>query len=162
MSHRSEVQNQAAGAVDRSSMVEVFLKDVLAGCIVVPVHDIEVRARDTGLLGRHQSITDSKKFKAAKKILAIRSVRIGFSEGGWWGWALPSPETSVDLAIEAPTSVIYSKDHSRPDQRDHHPAPEQTTMCVWSSAPRGRASSSTEVFHAPRAKVYRQGVPPGY
>jgi hypothetical protein len=122
MSNRSEVQNhlQAAGAVDRSSVVEVFLKGVLAGCCVVPVHDIEVRARDAGLLGRHQSITDSKTFKAAKKNLAIRSVRIGFSRGGWWGWALLSPETSAELAIEAPTSVIYGEDHSRPDQYDQH------------------------------------------
>jgi hypothetical protein len=122
MSNRSEVQNhfQAAGAVDRSSVVEVFLKDVLAGCGVVPVHDIEARARDAGLLGRHQSITDSKTFKAAKKILAIRSVRTGFSRRGWWGWALPSPETSVELAIEAPTSVVYGENHSRPEQCHHH------------------------------------------
>jgi hypothetical protein len=83
---------------------------------VVPVYDVEVRARDAGLLGRHQSITDSKKFKAAKKILAIRSVRIGFGSGGRWGWALPSPESSVDLAIEAPTSVVYDEDDSQPDQ----------------------------------------------
>src|ERR1700722_7793750 len=122
MSNRSEVQNhlQAAGAVGRRSVVGVFLKGVLAGCGVVPVHDIEVRARDAGLLGRHQSITDSKAFKAAKKTLAVRSVRIGFSRGGWWGWALPSPETAVDLAIEAPTSVVYGEDHSRPDQCDPH------------------------------------------
>jgi hypothetical protein len=66
MSNRSEVQNQlqAAGALDRSSVVEAFFKGALAGG-VVPVHNIEVLARDAGLLGPHQSITDSKKFKAA-------------------------------------------------------------------------------------------------
>jgi hypothetical protein len=120
MSNRSKVQNrlQAVGLMDRSSVVEAFLRGILAGGRVVPVHELEVRARDAGLLGRHQSITDCKKFKAAKKILGIRSLRIGFSGSGWWGWALPSPETSVDLAIEAPTSVVY--DHSRPDQHDDH------------------------------------------
>ena len=117
MLKRAELQ--AAGAMDRSSVVEVFLKGVLAGG-VVPVHDLEVLARDAGLLGRHQSITDAKKFKAAKKRLAIRSVRIGFGRAGRWGWALPSPETSVDLAIEAAKSVVYGEDHSRPDQFDHH------------------------------------------
>jgi hypothetical protein len=121
MSDRSEVQNhlQAADTVDRSSAVEVFLKGVLAGGIV-SVHDLNIRARDAGLLGEHQSITDSKKFKAAKKILGIRSVRIGFGRAGCWGWALPSPTTSVDLAIDAPTPVVYGQDHSRPDQHDHH------------------------------------------
>jgi hypothetical protein len=102
--------------MDRSSTVEAFLKGVLAGGIV-SVHDLNMCARDAGLLGEHQSITDSKKFKAAKKILGIRSARIGFSGGGWWGWALPSPETSV--AIEAP-SVVYGEDHSGPDQHDDH------------------------------------------
>jgi hypothetical protein len=122
MSNRSQMQNQlqVAGAAGRSSAVEVFLKGILAGVVVVPVHDIEVGARDAGLLGRHQSITDSKKFKAAKKTLGARSVRIGFGRVGWWGWALPSPETSVDLAIEAPKSVVYGEAHSRPDPHHHY------------------------------------------
>src|ERR1022692_3077924 len=122
MTNRSEIQNhlQASGAGDRSSVVEVFLERVLARGGIVPVHDIEVRARDAGILGPHQSITDSKTFKAAKRILGIRSVRTGFSTGGWWGWALLSPEPSVDLTIQAPTSIAYGEDHSRPDQCHHH------------------------------------------
>jgi hypothetical protein len=43
-----------------------------------------------------------------------------FSRGGWWGLALPSPETSIELAIEAPRSLVYGEDHSRPDQCNHH------------------------------------------
>jgi hypothetical protein len=122
MTHRSKIQNhlQAAGAGVRSSVLEVFLQGVLAGRGIVPLHDFEIPARDAGLLGPHQSITDSKTFKAAKKTLGIRSVRTGFGKGGWWGWALPSPETSVEIAIEAPASVVYGEDHSRPDQCDQH------------------------------------------
>jgi hypothetical protein len=101
-------------------VLEVFLKGVLAGGGIVPVHDIEIPARDAGLLGPHQSLTDSKTFKAAKKTLGIRSVRTGFGTSGWWGWALPSPETSVDLAIQTPTSIVDGEDHSQPDQCHHH------------------------------------------
>ena len=106
-------------ARERAATVLSFLQTTLAGG-AVSVRELEVSARDAGLLGERQSITDAKRFRAAKRRLAIRSVRIGFGAGGEWGWALPSPETSVDPAIEVPTTVVYGEGHSRPDQPDHH------------------------------------------
>src|SRR5260370_22080111 len=41
---------------------------------------------------------------------------------GWDALDLAGPEASADLAPKVPTSVIYGKYHSRPDQHDHHPA----------------------------------------
>src|SRR5260370_18029005 len=43
---------------------------------------------------------------------------------GWNALDLAGPEASADLAPKVPPSVIYSKDHSRPDQRNHHPPPD--------------------------------------
>jgi hypothetical protein len=43
-----------------------------------------VSARADRLLGERQSITDSKKFRAAKKKLGIISSRDGFGRGGEW------------------------------------------------------------------------------
>ena len=43
---------------------------------------------------------------------------------GWDALGLAGPEASADLAPKVPTSVIYGKDHSRPNQRDHHPGAE--------------------------------------
>ena len=76
-------------------------------------------ARADLLLGERQSITDSKKFRAAKNKLSVASRRDGFGRGGEWSWALPASltvdpaETAADITPEVPTSVIYA-DHSRP------------------------------------------------
>jgi hypothetical protein len=57
------------------------------------------------------------------------------------GWTAASPETSVDLAIEAPNSVVYGEAHSRPDSHHHYPgagandhvcAQSDTVLSEWS------------------------------
>jgi hypothetical protein len=112
----------------RAAAVAAFLESTLADGAVA-VADLEVRARAAGLLGARQSITDSKKFKAAKKMLGIESRRIGFGAGGAWCWSLPTSvatemsveiggpitgETVIDHAAAKQASVIYGEDHRRP------------------------------------------------
>ena len=55
----------------------------------IGVHELEARARATGLLGKRQSITHIKVFKRAKKSLGIRSLRAGFGARSQWRWQLP-------------------------------------------------------------------------
>src|SRR5260370_22554897 len=74
---------------------------------------------------------------------------------GWNALDLAGPEASADLAPKVPTSVIYSKDHSRPDQRDHHPAPEQMTMYVYRPIPpRARGADAGHLWQR-RGAVWR-------
>ena len=78
-------------------------------------------ARADRLLGERQSITDSKKFRAAKKKLGIISRRDGFGRGGEWFWELPTTsktkaiETALDPATKKAAMVVYAETHSRPD-----------------------------------------------
>jgi len=96
-----------------------------------------VSARADRLLGERQSITDSKKFRAAKNKLSVASRRDGFGRGGEWSWALPASltvdpaETAADITPEVPTSVIYA-DHSRPVRSGNA---DQTTSTGVLSAP---------------------------
>ena len=84
-------------------------------------------ARADRLLGERQSITDSKKFRAAKKKLGIISRRDGFGRGGEWFWELPTTsktkaiETALDPAAKKAAMVVYAETHSRPDYRDQLP-----------------------------------------
>ena len=113
-----------------------FLEAALARCAVA-VADLEVSARADRLLGERQSITDSKKFRAAKNKLSVASRRDGFGRGGEWSWALPASltvdpaETAADITPEVPTSVIYA-DHSRPVRSGNA---DQTTSTGVLSAP---------------------------
>jgi hypothetical protein len=50
-----------------------------------------MKARAAGLIGERQRITKAKTFKAAKRQLAISSVREGFGQQGQWFWSLPCP-----------------------------------------------------------------------
>jgi hypothetical protein len=107
-----------------------FLEGALVRCSVA-VADLEVRARAAGLLGERQSITDSKKFRAAKKKLGIMSRRDGFGRGGRWYWSMSTqpPEeptrTAIDPMAKTPDRVgpgaVYGGDHSRPARE--HPSP---------------------------------------
>ena len=72
-----------------------FLEVALARCAVAVV-DLEVSARADRLLGERQSITVSKKFRAAKKKLGSSSagmalvvVASGFGPCGWAGREWP-------------------------------------------------------------------------
>jgi hypothetical protein len=63
-------------------------------------------ARTAGLLGERQRVTDSKKFKAAKKVLGVISRRDGFGRGGEWFWELPT--TSRTKAVEIAADTVQS------------------------------------------------------
>jgi hypothetical protein len=86
-----------------------------------------VSARADRLLGERQSITDSKKFRAAKKKLGIIFRRDGFGCGGEWFWELPTTsktkaiETALDPAAKKAAMVVYAETHSRPDDHDQLP-----------------------------------------
>jgi hypothetical protein len=101
----------------QASPVAAFLQSALAGG-AVPVAAIDEKARAAELIGDRQTITDSKKFKAAKAALHIRSYRVGFGPGAVWFWALPAPSSRPTVeslghpAPDAPVPVIYDDDHS--------------------------------------------------
>src|SRR6516165_4130342 len=67
------------------SRVTAFLKGALADA-AVGVPKLEVMAREVGLLGERQHITNAKQFRQAKGALGIQSVRNGFGPGGGWLW----------------------------------------------------------------------------
>ena len=76
---------------------------------------------------------------------------------------LAGPEASADLAPKVPTSVIYGKDHSRPDQHDHHPdgnvcvpsdpdlAPEALTPVIYDNG----QSQPEQRDRQPRRRTWR-------
>ena len=71
--------------------VEAFLRQELAAG-PVDLSVLKRRARQAGLLGKDQHITEAKAFRTAKKALGIMSARTGFGRGGHWAWRLaPSP-----------------------------------------------------------------------
>ena len=83
-----------------------FLKEALAED-GVSTGQLELKAREAGLLGEGQSITHAKLFKKAKKALGIRSVRSGFGRSGLWRWVwprLPQQPTSAP-AVHLRTGV---------------------------------------------------------
>src|SRR5215217_1244973 len=60
--------------------VSDFLRDVLKPD-AVGVPNLDVMAREAGLLGERQQVTQAKLFRRAKRSLGIRSVRNGFGAG---------------------------------------------------------------------------------
>ena len=105
---------------DRPDAVALFLEGAL-GAGPVAVSELEAKARAAGLVGERQNLSDTKSFRAAKKRLAIRSVRTGFGRGGEWSWALAgqhSAAVALDRSPGARASVIYEEAHSRPKQRE--------------------------------------------
>jgi hypothetical protein len=77
-----------------TSLVLEFLQLILADRPVA-VAEIEAKARAVRLLGPGQKITDAKLFKRSKRLLGIRSVRVGFGGAGSWCWELPMPAGST-------------------------------------------------------------------
>jgi hypothetical protein len=104
-----------------AQVVAAFLPHTLSGG-AVPVAEIEEKARAAELTGERQTITNSKKFKAAKAALQIRSYRVGFGRGAVWFWALPTPSSSPMAESldhpprDTPVSVIYDDDRFQPDK----------------------------------------------
>jgi hypothetical protein len=132
----SDVMNEASSACDgtyadtqraasprraSTSLVSEFLGLTLADGPVA-VTDIEAKAREAGLLGPRQQITGAKLFKQAKKILRIRSKRVGFGAVGGWCWELPETARSTvsqnpgqPSTIDVPPGAIYVERPSDPD-----------------------------------------------
>jgi hypothetical protein len=106
----------------RPDLIAGFLQTILAGGPVT-VTVVEAEARAAGLLGPRQEVTGAKLFRRAKKILGIRSKRVGFGAAGDWFWQLPVPPCSpVSERPEqpatkgVPTGVTYVEGASDPEQ----------------------------------------------
>jgi hypothetical protein len=65
-----------------------FLRTVLAGG-PVKVLDLEQEARDAGLLGEDQRLSQSKPFRSAREVLGIKPYQPKGVKAGGWMWALP-------------------------------------------------------------------------
>jgi hypothetical protein len=90
----ADTQRPASPRRASTSLVLEFLGLTLAdGPLAVP--DIEAKAREVGLLGPGQEITGAKLLKRAKKILSIRSKRVGSGAVGGWCWELPKTARST-------------------------------------------------------------------
>ena len=85
--------------IHRSSAAD-FLRRSLAGGALA-VSELEVKAREEGLLGQHQQLQNAKAFKTAKRLLDIKSARRGFGKAGVWTWRLP-PQPSSPSANPPP------------------------------------------------------------
>jgi hypothetical protein len=89
----------------------------------VAVTDIETKARAACLLGPTQKITDAKLFKRSKRLLHIRSVRVGFGGAGSWCWELPmrapppgSERPPQPATKDVPAGATYVERWSDPEQ----------------------------------------------
>jgi hypothetical protein len=97
--------------------VTAFLKGALADA-AVDVPKLEVMAREAGLLGERQRITNAKAFRRAKSALGIQSNRNGFGPGGGWLWKLPcGPEASTPSSREAPAASSIKRQPVRTEWR---------------------------------------------
>src|SRR5215475_2293679 len=106
------MEEPPSSIIDRRTAIIAFLREALMEGGVSP-RELEVKAREAGLLGRLQSITHAKLFKEAKKVLGIRSVRTGFGQSGewWWEYGLPPAPTTastVQLSKGVRTAETYS------------------------------------------------------
>jgi hypothetical protein len=118
-----------------TSLVSRFLEFALADGPVAVTH-IEAKARAARLLGPAQKITDAKLFKRAKRLLCIRSVRVGFGGAGRWCWELP---------MRAPPPAS-----ERPPQPATKDVPAGATYVErWSDPEQSCAESSAEVGFLP-------------
>jgi hypothetical protein len=97
----------------RGSQIEGFLREALAGGRM-SVAALEERARAAGLVDEHQSITDLKPFKAAKRSMGIQSRRVGFGPGAVWFWTLPIPPSmAVETAATEPPDIYVVEPSDR-------------------------------------------------
>jgi hypothetical protein len=92
-----DMEEPLSSIIDRRTAIIAFLREALAEG-AVSCGELELKARQLGLLAENQSITHAKLFKEAKKVLGIRSVRTGFGQSGEWWWelsGLPQAPTTV-------------------------------------------------------------------
>ena len=95
-----------------------FLRTALAGGPQKVKPDIEQEARDAGLLGDRESISQSKPCRKAREQLGVITTKDGYQ--GHWTWSLPSKVPSdpkdAPLNIRAPLSQegTFGKDDEMP------------------------------------------------
>jgi hypothetical protein len=97
---RSATGVSASRKSERADLIKEFLQRTLTRG-PIPVEHLEAEARDAGLIGPEQPITNAKLFRRAKKDLGIRSTRVGGRNGDWY-WVLP--------AVPVSSSIIVGKD----------------------------------------------------
>jgi hypothetical protein len=105
-----------------TSLVLEFLGLTLADGPVA-VTDLEAKARAARLLGPGQKITNAKLFKRSKRLLCIKSRRVGFGAAGDWFWELPTPAASLvserperPATKDVPPGATYVERRSDPEQ----------------------------------------------
>jgi hypothetical protein len=91
----------------REAVVAEFLRKALA-IEPLDVPELDMLAREAGLLDQDQHITNVKLFRRAKRSLGIRSIRDGFGAGGGWSWELPS-------SSDAPATIPATEERSAPE-----------------------------------------------
>jgi hypothetical protein len=152
-------------AADRTAVLSAFLKGVLTKR-AIGVSELEVQAKGARLLAGHQSITDCKRFRAAKKRLGIVSYRAGFSRGGEWFWSLPAQplaevtETAAEMNAAAPAT--YGTEHCRSERpASSHPRTQPRPLHTHvESTPRGTIPQGWEIgVEGLHHRQQRAGVP---
>src|SRR5262245_36254975 len=125
------MEEPPSSIIDRRTAIIAFLREALmeGG---VSHGELEVKAREAGLLGRLQSISHAKLFKEAKKILGIRSVRTGFGQSGKWLWEYglpPAPTTaSAVQLLKAGVGTAGAYPAAFHQTRRYHVQPR---YCTW-------------------------------
>jgi hypothetical protein len=142
-----------------SKLISEFLRGILIGG-PVPVADIEAQARVAGLLGPLQQISGAKLFKKAKKILAVRSKRVGFGAAGDWFWELSPPAsptnsqcTEQDRINDVPPGAVYAESRGSPEQSCRQESPD-----VPLRIPQSRERIAGVVSGAGAVQSWRDGV----
>jgi hypothetical protein len=143
--------------IQRSSetAAEFLCRSLAGGALAVP--ELEVKAREEGLLRQHQQLQHAKAFKTAKRLLGVKSARHGFGKAGVWTWRLP-PQPSSPSANPPPPphAEVHLKEASSPTvstaggpaldlpgrcvppewvhgvaSLDHHRAPQDVPLHRW-------------------------------
>src|SRR5262245_131545 len=112
-----DMEEPPSSISERWNAAVAFLKEALAEG-AVSTGQLELKAREAGLLGEGQSITHAKLFKKAKKALGIRSVRSGFGRSGEWRWVwsgLPQQPTTAP-AVHLKTGVERAHTYAAVEQ----------------------------------------------
>jgi hypothetical protein len=135
MSNIVDTTSPDAGATNgRQEVTTAFLRAALAGGAMTIVQ-LDLKAREAGLLGERQTITHAKSFKRAKKVLGIRSVRTGFAQSGEWWWVLSGPlrarTTPRSQGGTMPGSGIPLEWAIGVDHLDYHRAPAGIRLHLW-------------------------------
>jgi hypothetical protein len=120
--------------IHRSSAAD-FLRRSLAGGALA-VSELEVRAREEGLLGQRQQLQNAKAFKTAKRLLGIKSARHGFGTAGVWTWRLPpQPSSRSTKPPPLPHAEVHLEEAPSPTVNTANPPPPQHAEFHFKEAP---------------------------